>query len=136
VSHRPPQRSDLVIAVADAGDVGAIAALRSQWSAKVGDDPDFQGRMADWLASEGGRRTTWLASLGDVPVGMASVFEYRRMPRPGRLDSRWGYVSNMFVLEEFRNHSIGAALLTSIIAAAAAVLPAGWIRGPRRHGRT
>ena len=23
---------------------------------------------------------------------MASLFEYRRMLRPGRLDSRWGYV--------------------------------------------
>jgi GNAT superfamily N-acetyltransferase len=49
---------------------------------------------------------------------MASVWEYRRMPRPGRADSRWGYVSNMFVREEHRNRGIGRALLHAIIEAA------------------
>jgi GNAT superfamily N-acetyltransferase len=49
---------------------------------------------------------------------MASLFEYRRMPRPRRPDSRWGYVSNMFVLEQFRSRGIGTALLTAIISAA------------------
>jgi GNAT superfamily N-acetyltransferase len=45
------------------------------------------------------------------PVGMASMFEYRRMPRPRRPDSRTGYVSNMFVREDVRNRGIGSALL-------------------------
>jgi GNAT superfamily N-acetyltransferase len=49
---------------------------------------------------------------------MASMFEYRRMPRPERAASRWGYLSNMFVLEPFRNRGIGAALLDAVIAAA------------------
>ncbi len=40
------------------------------------------------------------------------------MPRPGHPDSCWGYVSNMFVREEFRNRGIGSALLTAIIATA------------------
>jgi GNAT superfamily N-acetyltransferase len=109
---------DVVVRVAGAGDVGAIASLRSLWSAGVGEDPDFERRVAAWLTAEGDRRTTWLATLGDSPVGMASVFEYRRMPRPGRPDSRWGYVSNMFVREDLRNRRIGSALLTTIIAAA------------------
>ena len=108
----------MVVRVAGAGDVGAIASLRSLWSAGGGEDPDFERRMAAWLGAEGDRRTTWLATLGDSPVGMASVFEYRRMPRPGRPDSRWGYVSNMFVREDLRNRRIGSALLTTIIAAA------------------
>lgn len=109
----------VVVRVADAADIGAIASLRSVWSAGAEEDPDFETCMAAWLAVEGDRRTTWLATLGDSPVGVASVFEYRRMPRPGRPDSRWGYVSNMFVREDFRNRGIGSALLTTIITAAA-----------------
>jgi GNAT superfamily N-acetyltransferase len=109
---------DVVVRMAGAGDIGAIASLRSLWSAGVGADPDFERRMAAWHAADGERRTTWLAALGDVPVGMASVLEYRRMPRPGRPDSRWGYVSNMFVRENFRDRGIGSALMTTVIAAA------------------
>jgi GNAT superfamily N-acetyltransferase len=110
--------SEVVVRVAGAGDVGAIATLRSLWTADGGVDDAFERRMADWLAAEGDRRTTWLAAVGGEPVGMASVFEYRRMPRPGRPASRWGYVSNMFVREEVRNRGVGSALLSAIIAAA------------------
>ena len=49
---------------------------------------------------------------------MASMLEYRRMPRPDRPDSRWGYVSNMFVREQARDRGIGTALLETIIATA------------------
>ena len=110
--------ADVVVRVADAGDVGAIASLRSLASAGAGEDGDLERRMAAWLGGEGDRRTTWLATLGDAPVGVASVFEYRRMPRPGRPDSRWGYVGNMFVREDFRDFGIGSALLRTIITAA------------------
>jgi GNAT superfamily N-acetyltransferase len=110
--------SDVVVRVAGADDVAAIAGLRSLWSTGARSDADFERRMDDWLALEGARRTVWLAALADTPVGMASMLEYRRMPRPGRPDSRWGYVSNMFVREEHRNRGIGSALLTAIVAAA------------------
>jgi GNAT superfamily N-acetyltransferase len=49
---------------------------------------------------------------------MASMLEYRRMPRPGRPDSRWGYVGNMFVREGFRSRGIGSTLLATVVAAA------------------
>jgi GNAT superfamily N-acetyltransferase len=101
---------------AGADDVRALAELRARWS--EGEEPGFEQRMADWLSAEGERRTTWLATVDDEPVGMASVFEYRRMPRPGSAASRWGYLSNMFVLERFRNRGVGAALLDAVIAAA------------------
>jgi GNAT superfamily N-acetyltransferase len=108
--------ADVTVRVAEAGDADALARLRSLWTEAT--DPGFAARMADWIAAEGERRTTWLALTGDDPAGMASLFEYRRMPRPGRPDSRWGYVSNMFVHKGLRDRGIGSALLSAVIAAA------------------
>jgi len=109
--------TDVTVRVAAAHDVAALASLRSLWD-PGDDDPELERRIGDWLAAEGARRTTWLALLDDTPVGMASLFEYRRMPRAARRDSRWGYVGNVCVREEFRNRGIGSALLEAIIAAA------------------
>jgi GNAT superfamily N-acetyltransferase len=97
-------------------DAAAVAGLRAAWLGD-GEGPAFTARMAEWLASEGERRTTWL-SLDGKPVGMASLFEYHRMPKPERADSRWGYVSNMFVREEHRGRGIGTALLAAVVATA------------------
>ena len=108
--------SDLVIRVAGHGDVGALAELRARWAADAAADPEFTRRMTAWIEAEGGRRTTWLAVLAGRPVGMTSLFEYRRMPKPGRPDSRWGYVSNMFVRQDSRRRGIGSALLAEVVA--------------------
>lgn len=105
------------VRVARQEDVPAIAALRALWTGVQG-DAAFEERLSAWILGDGERRTIWLACLGLRVVGMASVFEYRRMPRPGRPDSRWGYLSNMFVAEEFRNRGVGSALLAAIIAVA------------------
>jgi GNAT superfamily N-acetyltransferase len=108
----------VVIRIADAGDGGAVARLRSQWSAGLDADAVFEQRMSDWLASERERRTTWLARVDGMPVGMASMLEYRRMPHPDRPDSRWGYIGNMFVLGDHRGRGIGSALLRELISVA------------------
>jgi GNAT superfamily N-acetyltransferase len=99
-------------------DVAVIAWLCSAWTGGDPRDPELAEWMAAWLADEGQRRTTWLAFAGELPIGMVGLAEYRRMPRPGRRDSRWGYVSGMFVLEEFRGRGAGAALLAALITAA------------------
>jgi GNAT superfamily N-acetyltransferase len=99
-------------------DITALASLRARWIPDAPEDPAFETALAAWLAAESDRRTTWLATLAGTPVGMASMLEYRRMPRPDRLDSRWGYVSNMFVREDARNRGIGAALLAAVITTA------------------
>jgi GNAT superfamily N-acetyltransferase len=112
----PSELPDFVIRVAAADDLAAIASLRSLWD--DANDHDLEGRIASWLADEGDRRTIWLAAVSGAPVGMTSMFEYRRMPHPGRPDSRWGYVGNMFVREDFRDRGIGSALLAALIAAA------------------
>lgn len=108
--------SSIDLRVAGAADAGALAALRALWH--PGDDGDLEQRMAAWLAADGDRRTTWLATLAGVPAGVASLFEYRRMPRADVPDSRWGYVGNVFVRENARNRGIGSALLGALIGAA------------------
>jgi GNAT superfamily N-acetyltransferase len=107
----------VAVRVADGNDLPEIARLRALWTG-VEDDAAFRDRLAAWSAGEGDRRTMWLALVAGQAVGMASVLEYRRMPRPRRQDSCWGYVSNMFVREEFRNQGVGSAVLSTIIAAA------------------
>lgn len=108
----------VVVREIEPSDGAAIAALRRAGFHPVMDDPGFEARLVAWLSDEADRRTTWLALWNGGPAGMASLFEYRRMPRPGRPDSRWGYVGNMFVREELRGRGIGTALLTAIIGAA------------------
>jgi GNAT superfamily N-acetyltransferase len=114
---------DLVIRVARATDIPAVASLRLAWGDGADDpdpesDPDFERHLAEWIAQEGERRTIWLAELAGEPVGMATPYEFRRMPRPGRMDSRWGYLGNMFVRADCRNRGVGSALLNAVIAAA------------------
>jgi GNAT superfamily N-acetyltransferase len=110
--------SDLVIRVAGAADAAALAELRARWITDIEPESDLPERMAAWMAAEGERRTTWLAVAVDQPVGMVSLFEYRRMPKPGREDSAWGYVGNLFVREGSRNRGIGSALVARVIDAA------------------
>lgn len=110
--------TDTVIRVAGPPDARAVAELRALWSAGAGPDAEFEQRMASWLAAEGERRTTWLATISGQPVGMVSLLEYRRMPKPGHPDSHWGYLGNMFVREPHRNRGIGSALLAAVIATA------------------
>jgi GNAT superfamily N-acetyltransferase len=113
-----PDSADPVVRVAGAGDLGALASLRARWSGGARADPAFERRMAEWLAADGDRRTTWLAMLGEAPAGMASILEYRRMPRPGQPDGRWGYVGTVFVREDVRGRGIGTALLHAVTTAA------------------
>jgi GNAT superfamily N-acetyltransferase len=98
-------------------DIATIAALRAQWTGAPS-DAEFVAHVREWLAQEGDRRLVFLAALGHDAVGMATMLEYHRMPRPDRLSSRWGYVGNMFVREELRDRGIGSALLAAVIAEA------------------
>ena len=106
------------VRVAGVADAPAIAELRALWTGEHEAGGEFAAAVATWLEEEGDRRTTWLAERDGAPIGLASLFEYRRMPKPGRAASRWGYVSNMFVRPEARGAGIGSALLAAVIGAA------------------
>jgi GNAT superfamily N-acetyltransferase len=99
-------------------DAAALAGLRARWTADAEADASLVRRMAEWLELEGPRRTVWLVELDGVAIGMATLFEYRRMPRPDRPDTCWGYLGTMFVVPEHRGRGIGADLLRSILSVA------------------
>jgi len=113
-----PDAQHVAVRVAGGADVAAIAELRALWAGGGERDPAFERRMGVWLAADGERRTTWVAEAEARPVGMVSVLEYRRMPKPGRPDSCWGYVSNLFVRDEVRGRGIGSKLVAAVTVAA------------------
>jgi GNAT superfamily N-acetyltransferase len=96
-----------------------LAALRRSWveenaGGPVDDDAyddAYDDAFADWFAREHQHRVTWLAEVGDRPVGMLNLTVFTRMPRPGRAPSRWGYLGNFFVLAGHRGSGIGTRLL-------------------------
>jgi GNAT superfamily N-acetyltransferase len=56
----------------------------------------------------------WVASAGGRLVGAMSVILVRKVPKPGALDARWGYLTNCYVVPEMRNRDVGASLLATI----------------------
>lgn len=90
-------------------------ALRATWTEENAghalDDPAYPEAFASWFASEQHQRVTWLGLVDDQPAGMLNLLVFTRMPRPGTLVSRWGYLANFFVLAEHRGGGLGSALL-------------------------
>jgi GNAT superfamily N-acetyltransferase len=104
----------VTVRLATDADVPALAALRRAWTESA-EDPDFERRFSEWWERESARRVTWLAEVDSTPVGMLNMAVFERMPRPNRLTSRWGYIANVFVLDEHRNAGIGRQLLDAAI---------------------
>ena len=112
------------VRIAGDGDVGVIVGLRRAWNEENAgapiDDPGFEARFRDWWAAERPTRTFFLVRVDEIPVGMANIKRYDRMPAAGRSSAgRWGYVGNVFVLAEHRNARLGQALMDALIAWAA-----------------
>src|ERR1700726_4836675 len=99
-------------------DLAVIARMRregtlEQWGERG--DPGFEERFADWFEREASRRITWLAEADGRLGGMMNLAIFERMPRPGRVPSRWGYLGNAFVLAAYRNQGIGRQLLNAVL---------------------
>src|ERR1700744_1333789 len=64
----------VTVRVAGPNDLETVATLRALWddSADYPDEAEgFAARFAQWLATEGDRRTIWLAAADGEDVGMA-----------------------------------------------------------------
>jgi len=66
---------------------------------------------AEWKLND---VTHWVAANGDRIVAVMSVVIVRKIPRPGNLHGRWGYLANSYALPEVRNEGVGTQLLAAI----------------------
>jgi GNAT superfamily N-acetyltransferase len=108
----------VTVRLAGEADVARLATLRREFVEEdhgAADDPEFEARYAAWHGREAHRRLFWIAETGTRPVGMLNLSVFERMPRPGRPDSRWGYIGNVFVLAPYRNRGIGRQLLDAAL---------------------
>ena len=97
------------------GDVSTLIELRAAWTAQPV-DAAYVAAFEQWWRRERDQRVTWLAESGDRAVGMLNMLVFSRMPRPGREPSQWGYVANVFVLDEHRDRGIGRCLVDAATA--------------------
>lgn len=102
---------------ADLQDVAALAELRAAWR-EASATPDFVAEFRAWVEQEGSTRWWWIAEVDGRPVGMVNVKLFSRMPGPGTTPTRWGYLSNLFVLPEARGAGVGGALIEALLAEA------------------
>ncbi len=56
----------------------------------------------------------WVADLEGRLVAVMSVYVVRQLPAPQRLKGSFGYLTNCYVLPEYRNHGIGGKLLERV----------------------
>ncbi len=77
-------------------DLSVVARLRRAWTQEEeGErgDPGVEQRFAAWFQREPARRrVTWLAEVDGQLVGMMNPAISERMPRPGHMPGRWGYL--------------------------------------------
>lgn len=118
----PP--ADLVVGRLDVdqpAEVALLADLRRAWTEEEAggpvDDPGFTAALARWVAEERDHRTVWVARRRDEPelCGMLNLLEYRRMPTPGALATRWGWVANVYVRPPERSQGIGRVILDAAV---------------------
>ncbi len=105
--------SEVVVRLAGPEEGHLVAAVRRVWGESRGAaaDEEFEAAFDRWWSRERDQRLTWLALRGEEPVGMLNMLVFERMPMPGRISSRWGYVANVFTLPADRDAGIGARLV-------------------------
>ncbi len=112
--------------LADSQDTGRLAELR--WVHKNEDEPLDEGAPFDAAGREGYIRTCsdflkqalqeefscWVAVENKVIVSHIYVAKVRKVPKPGKLDGVWGYVTAVYTVPEYRNKGIGSALMDKV----------------------
>ncbi len=101
-------------------DVPALARMR--WDYEVEERPglaETQEREAFLRACERwmthrlalGTWTVWLAEVDREPVSHVFVNLVEKVPKPGKVIDRWGYVTNVYTRPAWRGRGVGGTLI-------------------------
>ena len=104
-------------------DVATLARFRylfrSRHHSAIEAENDFLPRCIEWMSARLGADSHWIAWIledGGTPIGNLWVQMIEKIPNPGNEAEMHAYVSNVFVLPEYRNSGGGALLLDAAIA--------------------
>ena len=117
---RPSLASAGTVRRAVAGDGGLLAELRWSWRTEEGDEigtekAEFSAAFCRWLADRAKTHAAFLAEWSRAAVGMAWLATVERVPGPGVWRRLAGNLQSVYVLPEYRNRGLGAALVLAAL---------------------
>ena len=98
-------------------DLESLGYLRWQFDHEGQEDGDPEARLqfiADFVESQDDRLFHWLAEVNGETVAVMSIRKVKKVPKLGALDRYWGYLTNCYVLPDYRNQGIGTELLSAV----------------------
>ncbi|HET6978044.1 MAG TPA: GNAT family N-acetyltransferase [Pyrinomonadaceae bacterium] len=123
---------NVVIRLASESDAGTLARLRyelrSMSQQVVEDEQKFLGRCESWMMERlrsGGLWRCWIAEREARAVGAVWAQLVEKIPNPTGESESYVYLTNFYVLEEYRSIGIGSQLLAAVLE---------WSRG--QHAQT
>ena len=112
------------IRVAVVRDAPALARMRYVFRCELGTPAEaeaaFVARCTDWmlkrLGDEDSRWLCWVAEEGGVIVGNLWLQRLEKLPNPVAEPEEHAYVTNVYVVPEWRDAGVGALLLEAALA--------------------
>ena len=113
----------MIYRLADESDFEQLAGLR--WDFRMEDDGEhasmgkveFVARCVEFLrrGSNSGYHTYWIAEDSGEIVAQIFVHMIDMVPRPCKLEDRFGYITNNYTRPQYRNRGIGSGLLKRVV---------------------
>jgi GNAT superfamily N-acetyltransferase len=112
------KQAKITIRKARPSDLDALAKMRFQFRSEMGKathtEKQFLRRCKPWMKqrlSKEGPWHCWVATSGNNLIGTAWLQEIEKMPNPVSEPEKHGYITNCYVVPEFRGSGIGSKLL-------------------------
>lgn len=113
-----------MIRPATRGDAALLARLRYEFRASFGSgeepESEFLPRCERWIEqrlASGGTWNAWIAESHGVTAGTIWLQWIEKIPNPVAELEWHGYITSLYVREEFRGKQLGSALLETALAA-------------------